>query len=141
MAVTPTQIPAIETAGGIVAGGLVIPRGGRCPFQAGDTHLCALHGTAAKPWGCIASPFTLNKRDTLIVRNRYRLLACFKAGRKLPAYHAFSASMSLLFGPLIARSISAHLDAGGGDLIAQMRPSMYAMLKHNAVVHMGAKKK
>lgn len=139
VAVAPAQAGIIAAHGGAVSGGLLSPRCGRCAFQHGETHLCQAHGTPAKPWGCIASPFTVNHRDTLIVRNRYRLLKCFKAGRMLPAYVAFRASLDLLFGTDEAARISAHLDGGGGDLAAGMRAPMHAMLRHSAAVHGAAK--
>ena len=139
VAVVPAQAGIIAAHGGVVSGGLLVPRCGRCAFQHGDTHLCAVHATQAKPWGCIASPFTVNARDTLIVRNRYRLLKCFKAGKKLPAYVAFRASLDLLFGQAGAAGICAHLDGGGGDIAAGMRPEMHAMLRHSATVHRAAR--
>ena len=77
-----------------VADGLLEPDARRCPHQATPSNLCGIHG-AGEPFGCVASPFMLSTRDTLIVRNRYRLLRCFKDG-ELPAYRAFAASLVLL---------------------------------------------
>lgn len=98
-----------------------------CPFQAGD-YLCGAHGTGLKPVACIDSPFTLNTNDTLIVRNRYRMLSCYRDGT-LPAYQAFGASLVSLFGADEAARITAHLDAGGGDLIAYMALVTYVRVK------------
>jgi len=123
VAVLPQEHGELEARGAIVTDGLLGPAPGtrRCPFQHGATHLCGLHNTTAKPFGCIASPFTLNKHRTLIVRNRYRLLKCYRhPARQLPAYVAFRASLVLLFGTAEAARITGYLDDGGGDLEAQM---------------------
>lgn len=119
-----------ETARGLtVLNGELQPRQGqhRCPHQ-GDTGLCGLHSTGDKPFGCIASPFILSKRDTLIVRNRYRLLRCYRDG-DVPAYRAFATSLALLFGTVLADQITAHLDGGGGDLVVQMPDYPYQALR------------
>lgn len=114
---------AVEAAGGVVIDGLLQPRPGerRCPFQHHDTHLCTLHGTDSKPFGCIASPFTLTRNGaTMIVRNRYRLLKCYRDGARLPAYIAFRASLDLLLGAEQAATAVDHWDGGGGDFWATM---------------------
>lgn len=131
----PTEQPRIEALGATVTDGLLQPRPGcrACPFKTED-FLCGLHGGDAKPFGCIASPFTLNANDTLIVRNRYKLLPCYDDGRQLPAYRAFSSSLVLLFGRETAATIVAHLDAGGDDLVLPMRPAIYRMLKDNDAI-------
>jgi hypothetical protein len=60
--------------------------------------------TPDKPFGCIASPFTLNRSGTLVVRNRYRMLVCYvpKAREDRddhpPAFEAFRASLDLIYG-------------------------------------------
>jgi len=131
----PNEEAAIAAAGGHTTGGRLDPVDGRCPFQAGDTYLCGLHGTVAKPFGCIASPFTLNANGTLIIRNRYRLLRCYKDARpdgtQLPAYVAFRASLDLLFGGPEAARICEHLAGGGGDLWAEMLSDSYGMVVDN----------
>lgn len=90
----------------VVEGRLVTPAK-RCPFQT-DANLCGIHFTPDKPFGCIASPFTLNANNTLIVRNRYRLLRCYKDGTA-PAYKAFAASLTLLFGEAEAARRATYL--------------------------------
>lgn len=99
--------------------GLLQPNVGckRCPFKKED-NLCGIHYTPDKPFGCIASPFTLNKNNTLIVRNRYKLLKCFNDGNKIPAYQAFRASLDLIFGLQEAERICNHLDQSDEDIIA-----------------------
>lgn len=111
------ETAAVEAVGGIVDNGFLVPINGRCGFQT-DDNLCGLHNTDAKPFGCIVSPFTLTRNGaTLIVRNRYRLLKCYRDG-DVPAYIAFRASLERLFGRGVTRAITAHLDNGGGDLDA-----------------------
>jgi hypothetical protein len=97
----------------------------RCVFHT-DAGLCGLHGTEHKPRSCIQSPFILTKRDTLIVRNRYKRLICFKAEPKLPAYKAFASALVLLFGADIARIITQQLDAKPReDVITYMLADRY----------------
>ena len=131
--VHPFEQHRIEKRGGVVADGFLQPSNGcrGCPFKSLETHLCGLHGSGDKPFGCIASPFTLNQNDTLIVRNRYKLLPCYKAGRLIPAYRAFSESLSLIFGKTEAERIVEHLDNDGDDLHAEVMPLAYRMLHDN----------
>lgn len=140
----PSEEAAIEASGGVVVDGLLQPTEGerKCPFQH-DEGLCGLHGSEAKPFGCIASPFTLNKNGTLIVRNRYRTLSCFKDlredGTQLPAYIAFRASLDLIFGQEKAQEISDHLEQGGGDLIMEMPQESYRKLVDNDAIKASVK--
>ena len=125
----PAEQEKIEKHGGVVVGGMLQPINRKCPFKDGRS-LCMLHNTDAKPFGCIASPFTLNDNSTLIVRNRYRLLKCYGDGGK-PAYVVFRTSLDLIFGKIEAERICVHLDSGGGDIIAKMPLSSYKMLIDN----------
>lgn len=142
--VHPTEAAAVAAAGATISpylsliaqGGLLRPadpaaRGAKqiCPFKAPD-HLCSLHG-GAKPFGCVASPFTLNGNDTLIVRNRYKLLRCYDDGPRLPAYVAFRVSLDLIFGAAEAARICGHLEEGGGDLKAAMPELSWRILHDN----------
>ena len=139
----PSEQPEIELLGGVVRDGLLLPRSGekRCPFKQAD-NLCGIHFSGHKPLGCIASPFTLNRNDTLIVRNRYRLLKCYNDGRKQPAYIAFRASLDMLFGADEAQRICDHLDGGGGDLYATIDKDTYRMLHDNdEIKHKATKRK
>ena len=125
--VLPVEVAVLRARGAVVIGDRVQPVDHHCPFQT-DVQLCGLHGTPDKPFGCIASPFVLTSRDTLVVRNRYRLLKCFRDGDR-PAHRAFHASLVLLFGAAEAARISAAVDAGSGNFPAEMRPSAYASLR------------
>lgn len=133
ISIHPDENAAIVARGGRVELGLLQPRPGekKCPFKDTGTHLCGLHFTPDKPFGCIASPFTLNDNNTLIVRNRYKLLKCYDDGRKIPAYHAFRASLALIFGDSETERIVAHFDAGGGDVVATMPIAHFRKLKIN----------
>jgi hypothetical protein len=106
------------------------PKCKRCPFKT-EEHLCSLHGTKDKPFGCIASPFTLNKNDTLIVRNRYKLLKCYNDGKKIPAYKAFSDSLVHLFGEDEVERISFYLETTKEDFYSPMSYENYRILIAN----------
>lgn len=133
VAVMPAEARTLIRRGATVIDGLVQPVAKACPFQDGESHLCTLHGTGDKPFGCIASPFILTSRDTLVVRNRYRLLRCYDDGQRIPAYMAFRTSLELLLGPRQAEDIVAAMDRGEGDQMARMPRWAYdtlASLKH-----------
>lgn len=91
----------------------------RCPFQDPATHLCGIHD-GRQPFGCVASPFTLSPKNRLIVRNRYRMLKCYRAEGALPAYLAHPASLTAILGASQAAALTAHLDSGGGDWDAEV---------------------
>ncbi len=101
----------------------------RCVFYEEPTGFCGLHFTEHKPRSCIQSPFILNKKDTLIVRNRYKLLRCYRAEGSVPAYVAFRSSLDLLFGGVEAERICAQLRKGGGDIIGNMLKDRYTFQK------------
>lgn len=108
------QRPAIEARGVKLDDGK-ISACGRCPFH-NATGFCDLHGTPDKPRSCIISPWTLTKKRKLIVRNRYKLLKCYKAAPGLPAYKAFASGLKMIFGEDNYALIEKHFNAGGGDL-------------------------
>lgn len=126
----PSEEERIKARGGIVVNGLLQAVNGKCPFKGGN-HLCQLHFTPDKPFGCIASPFTLNKNGTLIVRNRYKMLKCFRDGGDVPAYVNFRPSLDLIFGKNEADRICKALDEGTGDFYAKMPKEAYSILMDN----------
>lgn len=138
----PTEQADIEALGGVVIDGLLQPKTGckKCPFK-DEQNLCGIHHSGKKPFGCIASPFTLNKQGTLIVRNRYKMLKCYRDGRRLPAYKAFRASLDLILGYEQAQELNNHLDAGGGDLLFQIDDVTHKMLVENDAIKHAATKK
>ncbi len=129
VAIHPLEQANIESLGGVVKDGLLQPDiRGLCPFKS-DNGLCLLHGTGNKPLGCIASPFTLNKNNTLIIRNRYRLLRCYKGG-SVPAYLAFRTSLEALF-PDNVDTLVNKLDNGSDDIDIIMPLKNYQILMDN----------
>jgi hypothetical protein len=134
----PSEEEKIKNRGGKIKNGLLQPKPGckKCPFKTED-HLCGLHFTDDKPFGCIASPFTLNPKGTLIVRNRYRMLKCFNDGKKIPAYVCWKSSLNLIFGQEESDRITKHLDNGGGDMIAYMPEENYIKLMKNDEIKKG----
>ena len=128
----PSEETAIEKRGGVVLDGLLQPKTGekKCPFK-NEVNLCGLHFTPDKPFGCIASPFTLNDNNTLIVRNRYKLLKCYNDGPRMPAYKAFRASLDLIFGLDEAERICNELNNGCDDINAQMPIENWKKLQEN----------
>lgn len=130
----------IEAHGVKVVGGYIQPHPGTkgCPFK-NSNHLCDLHNTDHKPFGCIASPFMLKANDRLGIRPRYIMLNRFKReympcyvpkGTKggKPAYQTFRASLDRIFGLKEAKRVCDHLDNGGGDLEAYMPQAEYKMM-------------
>jgi methylase of polypeptide subunit release factors len=131
--VHPDEQKRVEAAGAVVEGGLiVVPPGTRgCPFQA-PTGLCKLFNKPARPFGCIASPFTLNKNGTLIVRNRYTVLPCHMGkGQKDYAYRVFRSSLDLILGKDESKRVVAHFDNGGGDCNAMISRATFNILADN----------
>ena len=104
----------VRALGAQVDGLSIVAVNKRCPFQGAD-NMCSIWNTA-QPWGCSVSPFTLNKNNTLIVRNRYRSLKCYRAEGSMPAYHAHRKALEALLGVDQTDALVAHLDAGGGDI-------------------------
>ena len=74
------------------------------------------------------SPFKLNNNNTLIIRNRYKLLPCYDSIKGDYAYRVFKSSLDLIFGDDIANDIAKHLDAGGDDLVESIGPLIYDKL-------------
>lgn len=130
--------------GGRIENGLLVT-GKKCPFKTSED-LCSIHTT--KPFGCIASPFTLNTNDTLIVRNRYRMLRCYRIKEgKVPAYIAHRGSLNMLLGEDEAERVINHIKNGIGkiddlydkDLIVEISEDVYYKLKDNDLVKKAVK--
>jgi DNA modification methylase len=120
----------IAAQGGIFDGKfLAADARGLCQFKT-PTHRCSIHATG-QPFGCTASPFTLNDNDLLIVRNRYRLLTCYEAEGALPAYVAHRRSLDAIFGAEEAERIVGCIDAGEKEIAAAMPARAYDILKDN----------
>lgn len=123
------EAKAIRALGVTVKDNFIKPRAGErlCPFKTAD-HLCGLFDSPDRPFGCVVSPFMLNKRGTLIIRNRYKLLPCYDPHRGRPAYEVFRSSLVAIFGKQLTRDLCRHLDSGRGDLILTVKKSIYAKL-------------
>lgn len=133
--VTTAEAVALRRRGATVddTTGRIAPVARRCPFQGQQDHLCSLHGTDDKPAGCIISPFTVNANGTLIVRNRYRMLPCFKAPAAIPVAHAHRTSLERLFGAYHAARICDAVDDPdytGRALMVPVDPDTVDMLLH-----------
>lgn len=125
-----SEVERIEKLGArVVDGFIAADKRGLCPFKTQEG-LCGIHGDE-KPFGCQASPFTLNASDTLIVRNRYRLLKCYKGNGSIPAYKAHAWSLAQIFGQTEASRIMKQCEAGAKSFPAKLSGYKYAMLKDN----------
>jgi len=125
----PMEAEAQEGDGHKTENGLLLadPGTGKCPHKL-PNGLCAVHGTALKPFGCIASPFTLNSGNTLIIRNRYAMMKCHGQGK--PAYETFRASLDLILGYDKAESVCKKLAAGSGDIKVEITRETYDSIRY-----------
>lgn len=135
--VHPSEVDRIEALGAEVRDGLLVADSrGLCPFKT-DEGFCSIHGEE-KPFGCKASPFTLNKNSLLIVRNRYRLLRCAKGAGRVPAYEAHRWSLEQVFGVEEAARVADACAAGEDEILATMPTEQYRMLVDNDRIKRGA---
>lgn len=113
------------------SGGLLSPdvESHKCPHKTTEG-LCRLHGTPNKPFGCIVSPFNLNKEDTLIIRHRYSQLKCHNADNSEPAFKTFKDSLILLFGRQEYNRLTRSIRAGNTTAIFWMPIENYRKLKY-----------
>jgi hypothetical protein len=139
VAVLPGEVARLERRRIPVVAGVIDSNERLCPCQT-DEHLCSLHGTGDKPFGCTASPFTLNRNGTLIVRHRYYMLPCHRDGN-VPAYRAFESSLrAVLAVDDEYERLAAHLDAGYGDTFVVLRPDVVAALEYINRAHVARSK-
>jgi hypothetical protein len=130
VAVHATEQAAIEAKGATVQNGFIVADSrGLCPFKT-DDGFCGIHGRE-KPFGCQASPFTLNDNGTLIVRNRYRALKCYACEGALPAYQAHAWSLEAVLGKAEAERVSLLAAQGAEQIHATIAQREYAMLVDN----------
>jgi DNA modification methylase len=122
--ILPEEEKTIQAAGGKVIDGMLQGKeGGGCTFQ--ENGLCKLHLSGTKPFACTLSPFTLNKSNTLIVKNRNRKLICYKKEPNQMTYKAYSTSLINMFGQEEAARIIDLLDKGSEDFVAKMPRANY----------------
>jgi hypothetical protein len=130
--VTPAEAVRLRRRGATVDDqtGRIAPQDRRCPFQDATTHLCTVH-TDDEPMGCAISPFTVNANGTLIVRNRYRLLKCFRADGAIPVAHAHRRSLDLIFGAAAATVIVNAVDRGSDATLTFPVPTRIVTMLHH----------
>jgi 1-aminocyclopropane-1-carboxylate deaminase/D-cysteine desulfhydrase-like pyridoxal-dependent ACC family enzyme len=134
--VEPDQLIQITQRGGVVQNGIIqTASSGKCRFQATEG-FCSLHnerspeGKFVKPRSCYISPWILTANNKLIIRNRYKMLRCFKAEPQLPAYRAFFSGLVMLFGVEQAQIIANHFDTGGDDYSTILSCKRAALVRH-----------
>jgi hypothetical protein len=127
-----SEVEGINEMGGVVVDGFLQPNEGekRCPFKT-EEELCGIHYTDKKPFGCIASPWKLTSKDTLIIRNRYKQFKCFKAGKMLPAYVAFKQGLTHLVGEAEYNKVEEAFNNGAEEVWLDIPLLPYYMLKDN----------
>jgi len=125
----PSEKEKYENLGAKIKNGTLVPENGLCPFK-DDSGLCKVHND--KPFGCIVSPFTLNTNNTLIVRNRYRLLNCFKRTdiKKYPVYISHKQSLLFLFGEKQYKKL-VRFSKKGKDCQLNLKYYKYKMIMEN----------
>ena len=101
---------------------------GICPLKA-ESGLCSVH--EEKPFGCKSSPFTLNKNNTLIIRNRYRLLGCYNTPDAKPAYISHRWSLEQIFGKEETNNIIQKIESGSDDFYVDMDKSKHKIIIDN----------
>lgn len=127
-----TEREQIEKLGGKVENGFILPDfRGLCPFKE-NKGTCKLHPDD-KPFGCKASPFTLNKNNTLIIRNRYRLLRCYSCDNSLQAYKVHAWSLQQIFGLDEYEKIVIKIENSNQSIFAKIPFNHYQMLKDNDI--------
>lgn len=127
----PTEIERIIEYGGVVVDGFLQPDsdGKHCPFKT-EEGLCSVHDK--KPFGCRASPFTLNKNLVLVVRNKYRLMRCFKRGT-VPVYIAHKQSLISIIGENNWQKLDKYVQQGIPSLLVSIPCHICGMLVDNDV--------
>jgi 1-aminocyclopropane-1-carboxylate deaminase/D-cysteine desulfhydrase-like pyridoxal-dependent ACC family enzyme len=130
------QRAPLESLGASLDSGVIsVGVDGKCVFQTCGG-LCSLQnkravsGAELKPRSCYISPWILTKNSKLIIRNRYKLLRCFKAPGSIPVYKAFNSGLVMLFGADEAAKITKHFDDGGGDYKTILCKSRELLVRH-----------
>lgn len=101
---------------------------GKCPHLT-ESGLCNIYFTPDKPFGCIASPFTLNKANTLVIRHRYSRMKCHGEGEY--AYKTFRASLDFILGQQEAQRICDYYQQGNTeDIETEISRATYKRLAY-----------
>lgn len=131
VSIHPSEQARIEAHGAQVQNGFLVPAAnGKCPFKTPEG-FCAIHENG-QPLGCLVSPFTLNARNMLIVRNRYRCLRCYRsAPAPAPAYMVHRRSLLRLFGSAQYAEIVRVVELGTSQITALMARTDYDIITWN----------
>lgn len=115
--------PEIEVKNGILSTGT------RCIFQ-DQEGLCAIHDKSEYPFACRVVPFALNKNNVLIIRNRWRLMKCFRVKEgKVPAYKAFRFNLEAIFDKEELGRIIKYIEIEKRDCEAFITGEVYKRMK------------
>jgi hypothetical protein len=109
----------------------------KCFYQC-KTGLCSLHGTIKKPFGCIISPFTVNKNKTLIIRHRYSKFKCHGQGDY--AYNVFKFSLVKLFGEKQYNKLKEDLENNVNEIYLELDEDIFNKLIYLDKLKQHAKK-
>ena len=128
--VHPTEQAKFVKKGAEIVDGYIQPDDrGLCPFKS-DDGFCRTHED--KPIGCASSPFTFTNKGTLIVRNRYRALGCYKCELgKRPAYISHRWSLDHILGAAESARICALAESGADIMPATMDAGIAGALADN----------
>ena len=124
-----TEIDKYKKFGIKIKDNFIVSDNNKCPFKINN--LCSIHND--KPFGCKASPFTLSKNDVLIVRNRYRLLKCYKnkTEKSKPVYIVHRWSLEQIFGKNEVDKLIKYIESGKQNIYLSLSKEKYYMLKDN----------
>jgi len=129
--VHPNEAERIKAYGVMLEDGYIKPdTRNLCPFKQ-DNGFCRIHND--KPLGCKASPFSVNDKGLIIIRNRYRLLCCYKDLPKVPAFEAHRWSLQQLFGINETDNITEQAKSHQDIIIAKMSYYNYTILLDNHI--------
>ena len=125
IAASPDERAALtEAFGWQWEGGFLVCEGKACPAKQ-ENGLCGIHYSGIKPISCWAAPFMLNTSGTLVIRNRHKMLVCYKDEGGEPVYQCRRDSLEMLFGKEETDRMCMLLDAGAGDFTAYMLRAAY----------------
>uniref|UniRef100_A0A6M3KVZ7 Putative zinc-or iron-chelating protein n=1 Tax=viral metagenome TaxID=1070528 RepID=A0A6M3KVZ7_9ZZZZ len=126
-----SEVARISSYGVVIEAGFIKrDNRNRCPFKQNDG-LCGIHDD--KPFGCNASPFTVNDNGMIIIRNRYRLFCCYKDLPSVPAFESHKRSLLKIFGEEevdnIISQVNNHLDI----IVSKISSYNYKVLMDNHI--------
>jgi len=122
--VTDDEAKRLRKRGIAIKNGAIDLGDGRyCPCQDEDG-LCKLHKTGDKPLTCVTEPLKVLSNGTIVVRDRFFLLKCFKVGG-MPGYKAWEGAFKRLFGDSQTKRIQKEIEAGADKVTAKMDAKLF----------------